>query len=64
MSTGKVELSQAEFESICEQLTKLELEVVGVWACKDDEADGLERILVPLHAARTNLEAAAKAVQP
>jgi hypothetical protein len=51
-------LSACEFESICKQLTQLTHDVIDAWACRGDEADGLERILVPLHAARRNLETA------
>lgn len=58
LHSDDVVIPRSEFESIREQLIKLETEVIGVWACKDDEVDGLERILVPLYAARRNLETA------
>lgn len=49
-----------EFQSICLQLKDLTHVVVDAWACRDGFADGLETVLVKLHAARLNLESAAE----
>jgi hypothetical protein len=51
-------LSGAEFDSICDQLKELTHITVDAWATQDGFADGLETVLVKLHAARRNLETA------
>lgn len=51
-------LPAEEFQSICEQLKELTHVTVDAWATRDGYADGLEQVLVKLHAARRNLESA------
>lgn len=55
---GNLLLSRSEFESICDQLRELTHVTVDAWATRADYADGLENVLVKLHAARRNLETA------
>jgi hypothetical protein len=50
-----------ELDSITDQLKNLTHVVIEAWATRDDVADGLENVLVKLHAARRNLESAVQA---
>lgn len=51
-----VALPVCEVRSVCAQLKELTHLAVDAWACRDEVADGLEGVLVKLHAARMNLE--------
>ncbi len=60
---GDLLISRSEFDSICSQLKELTHVTVDAWATQDGYADGLEHVLVKLHAARRNLETAVTEVE-